>query len=301
MYAKRCLAPILLALAACAPGEKAGEAPAARANAPANAQGSDAIPGTSFAEILAAAPVDCADGSCPEGAGMVAEVQGSDYRGYQIGTCSGFLIAPNIVATTGNCAVGYSLRREGCPKYLAIKFPATSSRPAEVRRCKKWFEPLGNDERNYAFFEIEPTSRAHFETQRDGVPNFAGLGSRRSTRVMTERSAARCTAPTSRASWAQLWRKVTNRLGRRSVSLLGINRSEVTRVAPFSMWSRERSSGSLRPRGPPISKSIGRFAPKDPRPRTLCLATCLASRIRARVSLSGRKNAIRSGRLDSRL
>jgi hypothetical protein len=122
--------------------------------------------------VLNAAPLYC-DGECPENIGVIAVSADSYFPVGNVSRCTGFLIAPNIVATNSHCID--EVDAADCTKVLAIKFPSSSKEAAQTFACKRVLQRSSHDIRkklpDHAYFEIEPTSRTPFAVSKSGIPD----------------------------------------------------------------------------------------------------------------------------------
>lgn len=127
------------------------------------------------------APLTCAASPCPDNVGLIAMVVAKDSYGVQksIGQCTGFLIAKNTVATNAHCLTGIPSSETDCSSVVAIKFPSSSMESADSFSCKRILRQSDLSARidapDYAYFEIEPTTRKPVSVSKSGVADQAQL------------------------------------------------------------------------------------------------------------------------------
>lgn len=144
--------------------------------------------------VLRLAEISCNDPQvCPENVGLVINFS-QKTLGYEVGSCTGFLVAPDIVATNSHCVENSSISsnypfleskiklENNCPKHLGIKFANRIA--GEHRReyiCKEMiFKSDYSDNKitenaDYAYFRIETTPRKPLVISREGVDNHETL------------------------------------------------------------------------------------------------------------------------------
>lgn len=125
-------------------------------------------------EQLRLSDLNCANShDCPLNVGMVGvNISGDDYQP-QIGQCTGFLIADDIVATNSHC-IPERLKEnnQSCEKFLAIKFIGyRGDGLPNIYGCKELLsfsklKALGPD---YAFFRVDPTGIKPFTISQKGI------------------------------------------------------------------------------------------------------------------------------------
>lgn len=138
---------------------------------------------------LKSAPLDV-DYTLPSDAadkvGLIAMAAGPrNSLGQKLGQCSGFLIDRNIIATNSHCMTEEIMKSSDCSQNLAIKFRTVDSNGKNLYACKRVLkkstlseEEL--DQADWAFFEIEPTTRTPMKVSRTGISDETPI---RSVRV----------------------------------------------------------------------------------------------------------------------
>lgn len=128
---------------------------------------------SSLVEQLKDAEFSCRAGdSCPDNVGMIHANKDGDSAFYSYGKCTGFLIAPHIVATNAHC-IPDRLKRVGgaCGENdIAIRFLENGS-GQNIYTCVRIldFNPEPKSQLDYAYFEIAPTGRPSISISRKGV------------------------------------------------------------------------------------------------------------------------------------
>lgn len=124
----------------------------------------------------------CASSSdCPENIGYIISIRNIRGNKGEIHQCTGFLVAPGIVATNSHC-IPDEVKADAnkCPIHLGIKFPKTANRAEESHICEKLLFAsqivaehgtegyLANPD--FAFFSIKtPSTRQPFQFTRQGI------------------------------------------------------------------------------------------------------------------------------------
>lgn len=133
-------------------------------------------------EDLRAAKLACASApDCPENVGYVLSTVPTDGQAGFVFQCTGFLIAPNIIATNSHC-LPKDLRSRGadCSTRIGIKFPAVDGRGEDVHVCERvlFASEIADDENDptylrkadYAIFSLKtPSNRKVWQISRSGV------------------------------------------------------------------------------------------------------------------------------------
>lgn len=84
-------------------------------------------------KILSQIQVHCADAAaCPEGVGFIGVTDSTRVR-----TCTGFLVAPDIVTTQGSCLRAHPETAPDCAGKVKIAFPPSGSQGSESLECKE--------------------------------------------------------------------------------------------------------------------------------------------------------------------
>lgn len=124
------------------------------------------------------ATLTCADGAaCPENVGYLLANAGES----MISQCTGWLVAPDIVATNSHC-IPDEMKKDAakCVGNMSIKLPATKGLPEEILDCARvlYFSPIaekqGDDgfikKADYAFFRLtRPSRRKVIAVSREGI------------------------------------------------------------------------------------------------------------------------------------
>ena len=118
--------------------------------------------------------VECdIDGGCPMGSGLVVMTSESQLPENRLSRCSGFLVAPNILATNSHCIPDDIKEGASCQRRIGVKFPASRYRgrdiPAESAHCQRiiYSSPIveinGQNDAiaDYAFIELDHPLREH--------------------------------------------------------------------------------------------------------------------------------------------
>ena len=115
-------------------------------------------------QMLAQSTVGCAESSCPEAIGQIVARE-TTVLGPWEGTCSGWLVSADIVATNSHC-IPRDVKdgRTPCRDAIGIKFPAENGWSEESYFCSSLlsFSDLskpGYSSSDYAFFRIKGSSR----------------------------------------------------------------------------------------------------------------------------------------------
>lgn len=143
-------------------------------------------PQSDVVRTLERAPLTCS-GGCPAETlqlgliGLATETK--DWSGkYPMGQCTGFMIAPNIVATNAHCLPPVVMEARDCGEVLGIKFLRPDSQARTTYACKKVLkrasletDPL--DGPDYGFFQIDAPERTPVRIARSGIADFASVHS----------------------------------------------------------------------------------------------------------------------------
>ena len=118
------------------------------------------------------AEVKCLGSNCHPSVGLITVVDGNEVRG-----CTGFLVAPDLVATAGSCLSDELQRATSCRGRLWMAFPRMQGFPAQTLDCLNVVDSavpnLQGEGPDYAFIRIAAPSvpRPSVQISRQGFPD----------------------------------------------------------------------------------------------------------------------------------
>jgi hypothetical protein len=126
-------------------------------------------------EILDLQELDCAEGNCPSGVVRVL-----NFENNELFTCSGFLIAADVVVTNGHCVPKISLKTKVRCEDLYIVGQGVSSGRHQISQCNHLIDSnyltTNNDDKDFAVIKLKkPLSGAVFPVSPDGIENDISL------------------------------------------------------------------------------------------------------------------------------
>lgn len=135
-------------------------------------------------KILSDTKLNCLDDKCNPSVGLLGVLETQRNKSqkdktYGMKTCTGWLIADNMVATSKHCFTRHALRSgSNCGKLVGIHFPSTEKYKKEIKTCKKIISTSQSPDDfpfDYVVFEIDKSEHPELEISLEGLKNHTSV------------------------------------------------------------------------------------------------------------------------------